>query len=113
MNINLKQALGGSVVVLAVLMISSANLQDLFGPGVAKKIVSGAAILNGICGGWLTILTSQTNVVYDASQTKGVEVQVTAKASPTIAAMAVDPANSSIAPAHGQENAVADKAKEA
>lgn len=108
---NFKQILGGIVVVLSVLMISTAQLTDIFGPAVAKSIVSLASILNGICGGWLTILTNQANTVAAAATTKGVEVQVSKDAPPAVAALAVNENQQSISPAPGQEQAVADVAK--
>lgn len=101
---NLKQILGGLVVVLSVLIGSTAQLQDLFGPTIAKSIVSAASILNAISGGWLTILTSQANTVRDASNTVGVEpLKINEKASPSVAAVAVNPNVDNVAPVPGQE----------
>lgn len=111
MNINLKQGLGGLVVVLSVLMISTAQLQDIFGPTMAKSIVSAASILNGISGGWLTLLTSQGNIVTDAQRVDGVEVTVDSTADASIAKLAMDPKLDNIAPKPGQEAAVAANAK--
>lgn len=108
---NLKQILGGLVVVLGALMVSTAQLQDIFGPAVAKSIVSLASILNMICGGWLTILTNQANTVASASDVKGVEVTVSKDAPQAVAALAMSETQQSISPVPGQEQAVADVAK--
>ena len=113
MTLNAKQIISIVGAVLSVLMISTAQLTDLFGAGTAKSIVSISGLVNLILQSIMTAITSQTQTVRDASQTKGVEVQVTEKASPAIAALAVDPANDSITAAKGSENAVADKSKEA
>ena len=89
---NRNQILGGCVVVVSVLMISTAQLTDLFGPTAAKSIVSAAAMLNGILGGWVTLMSNQANLVKDASGVTGVEpIKINAQASPALAALAVDP----------------------
>lgn len=112
MTINLKQALAILIAVLAVLMISSANLTDLFGADLARKIVSAAAILNGICGGTLAIITGQAGTVKDVLAMPGVEsIKVNAQASQALAQIATDPeqpkigANSAATQATLQETA--------
>src|SRR5690348_8050008 len=90
---NRNQILGACVVVVSVLMISTAQLTDLFGPTVAKSIVSSAAILNGILGGWVTLMSNQANLVKDVAAMPGVDrIQVNANASQALASVATDPA---------------------
>lgn len=86
------QILGACVVVVSVLMISTAQLTDLFGPTVAKSIVSAAAILNGILGGWVTLMSGQAGMIKDVAAMPGVSrVSINPQASSAVAAVAVDP----------------------
>ena len=86
------QMLGGAVVVCSVLMISTAQLTDLFGATVAKEIVSATSILNGILGGWITMMSGAGNMVRDVAALPGVDrVAINTRAAPAVAAAAVDP----------------------
>lgn len=92
MNINLKQGISIVIAVLGVLMVSTTNLADLFGPTAAKSIVSIAALLNSILGSTLAVITSQTGTVKDVLAMPGVEkINVNAQANQTLAAIAIDP----------------------
>lgn len=113
MNLNAKQIISIAGAILSVLMISTAQLTDLFGPGVAKSIVSVAGLGNLIMQSVMTALTSTANVVLDAKSQKGVEVFVDRTASPQIAAMAMDPKQDNISPAPGEAQAVAKNAEAA
>lgn len=65
MTINLKQAISIALVVLGVLMVSSAQLTDIIGAGPTKMVVSFSAILNSILAGVLTVITSTTGTIKD------------------------------------------------
>lgn len=100
MQLNVKQLLGISIGVLGVLMISTANLTDLFGPTVARLIVSTAAMLNAILGAVVTAVSGQSSTVKEVLAMPGVaHIDVNAQANQTLAALAVDPTVNKIAPA--------------
>jgi uncharacterized membrane protein len=67
MNLNLKQVMAISIAILGVLMISTTNLTDLFGPKVAKTVVSAAAVLNSILGSIMAVITSTTGTIKDVA----------------------------------------------
>lgn len=94
---NRKQIIGMAIVVLGVLMVSTAQLTDILGPSAAKTITSLAAMLNSILGGFMTVLTTDNAAIQDAANTKGVEsIQINKSAPQSLAAMAIDPANEKI-----------------
>lgn len=99
MNLNAKQIISIVGVVLSVLMISTAQLTDLFGAGMAKQIVSVAALGNMILQGVMTVLTSQSSTVKEVLAMPGVEkINVGPAANQTLAAIAVDPNVNKIGP---------------
>lgn len=99
MNLNLKQIISIGIAVLGVLMISSTQLTDLFGPTVAKSVTAMAGLLNSILGSTLAIITSQTGTVKDVLAMPGVErVSVNANANQTLAGIAIDPTINKISP---------------
>lgn len=107
MNLNGKQIIAIIIAVLGVLMISQTQLTDLFGAGVAKTIVSVAALANSVLGAVMAVLTSQGSQVKDVLAMPGVErVEVNAMANKTLAAIAVQPNQAKIAPAAGAAPAV-------
>lgn len=63
--LNFKQILSIVMVVLGVLMASTAQLTDLFGPGTTKAIVGIAGMLNSTLAGILAIFNSQSNTIKD------------------------------------------------
>lgn len=63
MNLNTKQIISIVGAILSVLMISTAQLTDLFGAGVAKSIVSVAGLGNLILQSIMTAITSQSATV--------------------------------------------------
>ena len=96
-GLNRKQSLALTIATLSVLMVSTAQLTDLFGASLAKAIVSGAGMLNGILSGWLTVLTSQSETVRDVQDMPGVErIQVNRDANQTLARMALDSENQKV-----------------
>lgn len=112
MTLNLKQGLSIVIAVLGVLMISTTQLTDLFGAGVAKTIVSLAALLNTTLGSVMAVISSTSQQIKDVSNTTGVEpIRINKDASPAIAALAIDPAVSNVGPAPHAYEDVKDKAQ--
>lgn len=110
---NRNQAIAISLVVLGVLTASTAQLTDLFGPHVAKLVISLAGLLNSILGGVLGVLTGTSGQVRDVQALPGVDrIVVNKDASPSLAAIAVDP-SSKVEAAVGAEAAVAQSARSA
>lgn len=99
MNLNGKQIISIVGAILSVLMISTAQLTDLFGAGVAKSVVSVAGLGNLILQSIMTALTSQGSTIRDVRDMDGVQhIEVNEKANTTLAALAVDPNEPKIAP---------------
>lgn len=92
MNLNVKQILAILTATLAVLMVSTSQLTDLFGPTITKSITAGAGLVNMILSAWLAVLSSQGSTIRDVAAMPGVEkIQVNAQANQTLAAVATDP----------------------
>lgn len=92
MALNRNQILAIIITTLAVLMASTAQLNDLFGPKETKIIISAAGLLNGILSGILAIITGQAGMVRDVAAMPGVDsIKVNAQASQVLAAVATDP----------------------
>lgn len=92
MNLNGKQILAISAAVLSVLMVSTSQLTDLFGPGVTKTIISIAGLANMILNSVTVAISTQSSLVKDVASMPGVEkIQVNAQANQTLAAVATDP----------------------
>lgn len=97
------------------LITGAALLQTLFGQDLTIKIVAGLGIfgiiLNSV-GAAFSGADSQETQVRNVLAMPGVQkIDVNASATPTLAAMAVDPANQKIAPAPGTIAAVQALAK--
>lgn len=107
MNINMKQMLAILGAVLSVLVVSTAQLTDMFGAGVAKIMVSSAGLLNAIANSVLAVITSQTAQIKDVMAMEGVEkIQVNRDANQTLASIAMDPALGKIEATSRDEAAV-------
>lgn len=65
MNLNGKQIISIIGGILSVLMISTAQLTDLFGPGIAKTVVSVAGLGNLILQSVMTALTGSSYSISD------------------------------------------------
>jgi hypothetical protein len=97
MNLNFKQVLAILAAILGVLMVSTAQLTDLFGAGVAKTIGSGSGLLTLMINSVLAVVTGQAAMVKDVLAMPGVEsVKVNAQANQTLAQIAVDPTQQKI-----------------
>lgn len=109
-NLNGKQIISIIVAVVSVLMVSTAQLTDLFGPVMAKTIVSVAGLLNLTLSSVVAAISgtlTQTQQVQQVLDMRGIEhVEVNAKATPALAAMAVDQTTNKIAPTIGAQAAV-------
>lgn len=98
-NLNGKQIIAILAAVLSVLMVSTAQLTDLFGAQMAKTIVSIAGLVNTILTSVIAVLTTQAQQVKDVLAMPGVEkIDVNAQANKTLATIAVDPTVDKIAP---------------
>lgn len=92
MSLNLKQVLSIIVAVLGVLMVSTTHLTDLFGPTIAKTIVSAAGLINSALASVLAVISSQGSLVRDVDAMPGVDkVLLNEKANVTLAQIAQDP----------------------
>lgn len=131
MNLNGKQFIGIAVAVLGVLMIAKAQLTAMFGPAVADYIVNASGLINMILGSvgaaisgtlspeaqskqMLSIPGGQETMVRQVLAMPGVEnIDVNRKASPELAALAVDESQPKISPVPKDLQAVAETAKTA
>lgn len=112
MNLTGKQILAIVIAVLGVLMASTAQLNELLGPTLAKVISTTAGLTNSVLASILAVLASQGNLVTDVQSMPGVEkITVNARANTTLASLAVDPNNAKISAAAGSESAVSSTAR--
>lgn len=107
LGLNRNQWLGITVIVIAALLVSKDQLATLFNADIATKIVAACAILNLVVGGAITVITGQTGMASQLQSLPGVQLQIDKTADPSLAKLAVSPAFDNIAPAPGQEAAVA------
>lgn len=99
MNLNLKQVISIIGAILSVLMISTAQLTDLLGPGLAKTITTVAGLANMIISSVTVAITSQGSMVRDVASMQGVEkISVNSQANQTLSSLAIDPTQNKIAP---------------
>ena len=113
MNLNLTplQIIGIILAVNGALTGATAQLTDLFGPVVAKDVVSVASIGSAILGGIITAMSGQAAQVRNVLAMPGIEkVTVNAQANQTLSAIAVDPASSKISPTAAAQSDVEKKA---
>lgn len=114
-DLTLIQILGIVLVVNGALSGAVNELTDLFGPTVAKHVLSVCVIGSGICGGFITMFGGLGSQVRNVLAMPGVEkIDVNAQASSALATMAVDPKENKIAPTQAaMETVVATAAKAA
>lgn len=117
MTLNGKQIISIIGAVLGVLMISTTQLTDLFGPGVAKTVVSIAGLVNTILSSVMAVITAtmpQGDQVKQVLAMPGVEkIDVNRNASPELAKLAVDPTVNKISATPEAQVAVANTAAQA
>lgn len=111
MNLNGKQIISIAIAVLGVLMISTTQLTDLFGAGVAKTIVSLSALLNTTLGSVMAVISSTSQQVKDVSNMQGVDpIRINANAPQALASLAINPSLNNIGPSEHEYEAVEAKA---
>ena len=104
---NHKQILSIILVVLGVLLASTTQLNELLGPTATKSVQATAALLMSLLAGIQGVISGQSSLVKDVQAMDGVEkVVVNAQANPTLAGLAVDPAQLKIEIKPGAEAAV-------
>lgn len=112
MNLNTNQILAILSAILSVLVVSTAQLTDLFGVGTAKTIVSMAALVNSILSSVLAVVSSQGQQVRNVLAMPGVDkLTVNSDANQTLSQIAIDPQQTKIAPTLASASAVAATAK--
>lgn len=112
MSLTRNQVLSIIVAVLSACAAASAQLTDIFGPGVAKMIISVAGLLNTVLSSILAIITSQGGQIRDVQSMAGVEkITVNKDANSTLATLAVDPAQDKIEASPSAQAAVEKTAK--
>lgn len=103
MNLNLNQVLAIVIGLASFLAISTTNLTDLFGPQLAKYIISCASLVSGGSAVVLGVLTGQVGMIKSVEAMPGVDRIVANKAADQmLATRAVDP-TSKVEPAPGAE----------
>lgn len=91
MNLTGKQWLSIIAAVVSALMLATTQLTDIFGPTVAKTVVSTAALANLIINSVIAGLTGQTSLIRDVAAMPGVErITVNTSANQALAAVATD-----------------------
>jgi hypothetical protein len=91
MNITGKQWLSIIAAVVSALMLATTQLTDIFGPSVAKTVVSVAALLNLVINSVVAGVTGQGSLVRDVAAMPGVErITVNSSATQALAAVATD-----------------------
>lgn len=112
MNLTPLQIIGIILAVNGALTGATAQLTDLFGPLVAKDIVSVASLGSAILGGIITSMSGQASQIKNVRNMDGVQhIEVNEKANVTLAALAMDPTEPKIAPsqaAAGRVEAIAE-----
>lgn len=127
-NLTLGQKIAMALVFLSAIAGGAAQLTPLLGQGVATATSSLAALAATIVSGWMFIITGQQGLVNQVQNTvggqatlvrsvlsmPGVEnMDVNKKASPELAAIAVDPEQPKISAVPKDLQAVAETAKTA
>lgn len=114
LSITRNQLLSLVALALSLLAGGGATLTQVFGTGLAGKIAAGAGFLSSFVNGAIVILTSQSQQVKDVAAMPGIDpLSVNAQANGTLATLAVDPAQTKIAAAPKDIQAVAETAKAA
>lgn len=107
MNLNRGQVLSIVIAVLGVLVASTSQLTELFGPTVTKSVVSASTLAMSILAGINMALQGQSSQLAAVQAMPGVEkIVVNQKANATLATMAVDPAQLKIEPTQSAQKTV-------
>lgn len=112
MNLTTNQIVAIVMVILGVLVGSTAQLTDLLGPASTKTIVSLASLANTMLSGIMVVMTGQTAQVKSVIAMPGVEhISVNGSANQTLAQIAMDPAVNKIAPTNAALESITEIAK--
>lgn len=107
MNLTNKQILGILAAVLSAMAVATTQLTDIFGPTLAKSIVSAAGLGSTIINSIVVAISGQGSIVQDVRAMKGVEaVEINREASPALAQLAVNPMENKIVQKAGDEHAI-------
>ena len=94
--------------VIGGLITGAALMQTLFGQDLTIKIVAGLGIANIMLSSVGTVLSGQANLIRDVAAMQGddgkpaVRINVNANATPTLAAVALDPTQPNVGAASPQ-----------
>lgn len=111
-NLTTSQILGLILAVLGVLAASTTQLTDLFGPSMAKTVVTVATLTTSLLSSILVAVTGQSSQVRAVQDMPGItSITVNADANHALASLAVDPLQPKIAPTAGDVQAVRDIAR--
>lgn len=112
------QRLALTIAILGLMSGSTTQLTDILSPFgsmaplIVKEIVSVSTFVSGVLGIFVMFMTGQSSQVQAVRAMPGVEnILVNAKANPTLAKLAVDPAEAKIEIKPGAEAAVQATAK--
>ena len=112
LNLNGKQIIGIVGALISVLMVSTAQLTELLGPGPAKTIVTISGLVNMFMQSVSVVLTSQGSTIKDVLAMPGVEkININDQANQTLSAIAIDPTQDKISPTPAAMQAVTATAK--
>lgn len=97
MNLSLKQWLAILAGLAAFIAVSGTQLTEIAGPAGAKTITALAGLLSGGLNVVIAIIAGQASTVKEVAAMPGVEtIKVNSQANSTLAAVAVDPAQSKV-----------------
>jgi hypothetical protein len=112
MNLNRNQIIAIFIAILSVLGGSTAQLTDLFGPGLTKIIIAASTLGTTALSSILAVITSQGGTVRDVLAMPGVDkINVNSAANQTLAAIAIDPHVDKISPTPAALQQVTETAK--
>lgn len=112
MNLTPLQIIGIILAVNGALTGATAQLTDLFGPNVAKDIVSVASLGSAILGGIITSMSGQASQIRNVLAMPGInKIDVNSAANETLAAIAIDPTINKISPTPAAQQQVEATAK--
>lgn len=107
MTLTLSQKFQISLCILGVLVASTGQLTDLFGPQVTKYIVSAAGIGVSTLSGIGAILTGQSQQISAVQDMPGVDkIVVNKEANGALATLTVDQTQNKIEAAPGAQQAI-------
>ncbi len=91
MNLNRNQIIAIAIAILSVLGGSTAQLTDLFGPGLTKIIIAASTLGTAGLSSILAVITSQGGQIRDVLSMPGIDkISVNSAANQTLAQIAVD-----------------------